>query len=297
MSEVTISSATPVLATLAAERFLRSIGYTGPIWVSYENSTAGVVINMTDTVLGTGGFGAGDNFVSLDNLTGSNFNDQVIGNSLNNLIIGLDGNDTLLGQVGDDTLQGGNNSDILLGGTGADVIDGGAGTDIAAYWNAIAGITLDMANMAVNTGEAAGDSFVSIEQINATGFADSISGDAAVNSIYGGAGNDTLVGRAGNDLLSGDAGDDSLLGGDDADTLQGSTGADFIDGGAGVDMAIYWNATAAITLDMSTRRWAPVKPPAMCWPTSNRSSARASTTRSAAPRRRNGWAASAATTP
>ncbi|MCX7374026.1 MAG: VCBS domain-containing protein, partial [Alphaproteobacteria bacterium] len=252
MSDVMISSATKVRATLGAERFLRSIGYTGPIWVSYEDSTAAVVINMTDTVLGTGGFAAGDSFVSLNNLSGSNFGDQVIGNSLNNLILGLDGNDTLLGQVGDDTLEGGNNNDILLGGTGADVIDGGAGFDIAAYWNATTAITLDMADMTVNTGEAAGDSFVSIEQINATAFADSVSGDGAANSIYGGNGNDTLVGRAGNDLLSGDAGDDSLLGGEDADTLQGGAGNDLIDGGAGIDMAIYWNATAAITLDMLT---------------------------------------------
>ena len=250
MSDVMISSATTVRAMLGAERFLRSIGYTGPIWVSYEDSTAAVVINMTDTVLGTGGFAAGDSFVSLNNLSGSNFGDLLVGNSLNNLILGLDGNDTLQGRVGDDTLQGGNNNDILEGGAGADVIDGGAGFDLAVYWNSTAAIRLDMADMAVNTGDAAGDSFVSIEQINGTAFADSISGDGAANSIYGGDGNDTLVGRAGSDLLSGDAGDDSLLGGDDADTLQGSMGADVIDGGAGIDSAIYWNATVAITLDM-----------------------------------------------
>ena len=62
----------------------------------------------------TGGAGS-DTLISIENLTGSAFNDTLTGDASDNVISGRAGNDTLNGGGGDDTL------------------DGGAGTDTASY--------------------------------------------------------------------------------------------------------------------------------------------------------------------
>src|SRR5262249_53545983 len=50
-----------------------------------------------------------------------------------------------------------------------------------------------------NTGDAAGDTYVSIENLAGSAFADHLSGDANPNKIDGGPGIDTMTGGAGND--------------------------------------------------------------------------------------------------
>src|SRR4029078_1420791 len=68
-------------------------------------------------------------------------------------------------------------------------------------------VTVDLANPANNAGDAAGDSYASIEGIFGTGF------------------NDTITGNGGNNLLFGAYGDDILIGGGGADELHGGPGA------------------------------------------------------------------------
>ncbi|MEP1571697.1 DUF5801 repeats-in-toxin domain-containing protein [Roseibium album] len=79
-----------------------------------------------------------DNLVSIENVTGSDFNDTIFGDGQANTISGGEGNDFIAGFGGNDTLIGGaGNDDIfgvlgnnkLAGGTGQDRLFGGTGAD------------------------------------------------------------------------------------------------------------------------------------------------------------------------
>jgi len=107
----------------------------------------------------------------------------------------------LSGLAGNDTLDGGNGDDILIGGAGGDIMTGGAGIDTASYATATAGVTANMTTPAQNTGDAASDTYNTIENLLGSAFADTLRGDANANSIEGGTGNDTLTGNAGNDTF------------------------------------------------------------------------------------------------
>ncbi|SEL70428.1 M10 family metallopeptidase C-terminal domain-containing protein [Xaviernesmea oryzae] len=150
----------------------------------------------------------GDERSLIENVEGGSGNDLIIGNQAANQLAGGAGNDTLFGADGDD---------VLIGGAGADKLDGGAGNDTASYARAKAGLRVDLAHPGINTGEAAGDSFVSIENLTGSRFADRLSGDD---------GNNVLDGGAGKDVILGGAGDDWLIGGLGADVLTGGSGAD-----------------------------------------------------------------------
>src|SRR5204862_147185 len=124
----------------------------------------------------------------------------------NDTFVGSGGNDSFAGQGGNDLLQGNNGDDTLEGGSGADTLDGGSGVDIASYVNASTGLTVSLASPAFNTGEAAGDIYITIEGLSGSNFADTLIGDAGTNTLSGGAGDDQLDGGAGNDTLDGGAG-------------------------------------------------------------------------------------------
>ena len=105
-------------------------GGAGSDTAAYEFSSGGVTVGLD----GSGTFGAdaqGDTLISIENLTGSNYNDTLTGSS---------GANILKGGVGNDTLRGLGGNDILDGGLGNDVIDGGSGTDKVTYANAAAGL-------------------------------------------------------------------------------------------------------------------------------------------------------------
>lgn len=152
------------------------------------------------------------------------------------------GADFLTGGAGADTLMGLAGDDTLMGGIGADILNGGDGFDWTSHANASAGIYFNFANLALNTGEAAGDSFVSIEGVIGSAFNDQLLGDGLDNDLQGG---------AGQDLIWGAAGADSLWGGVGNDTLDGGMGADFLDGGAGFDWASYASGDNFL-LDLAT---------------------------------------------
>jgi serralysin len=166
------------------------------------------------------GIAAGDSYLSIENLYGTNFADSLRGNAGTNAIWSGNGNDILNGRGGNDHLVAGNGNDLLLGGAGGDVLDGAAGTDGAQYNDAPAGLIADLQVATSNTGIAAGDSYISIENLYGTNFADSLRGNAGANAIWGGNGNDILNGRGGDDRLIGGPGNDKLTGGIGKDVFQ-----------------------------------------------------------------------------
>ncbi len=126
-------------------------------------------------------------------------------------IIGTGGADVLTGTAAADRISGFAGNDTLIGGGGADTLNGGSEFDIASYSNATVGVTANLTTPALNTGDAAGDVYSSIEGLIGSGFNDVLTGDLNANTIAGGAGNDTIDGGAGNDTLTGGAGNDVFI--------------------------------------------------------------------------------------
>src|SRR6185436_118783 len=120
----------------------------------------------------------------------------------------------LFGGAGNDFLIGSSGEDILEGGAGADRMEGSDDFDTASYASSKAGVTVDLSNNANNAGgDAAGDTFSSIEQLIGSAFNDSLTGGSGSNGLYGGKGNDSLFGGSEGDFLEGGAGADTLDGG------------------------------------------------------------------------------------
>ena len=116
---------------------------------------------------------------------------------------------------------------MLLGGIGADVLDGGNGTrDRVQYNDSTGGLRIDLTNAATNTGIAAGDTFVGIEDIYGSVHSDSIFGNTGGNVLWGDAGQDLFGAGAGNDTIYGGAGNDAMGGGAGNDLMYGGTGND-----------------------------------------------------------------------
>ncbi len=192
-------------------------------WAYYASSLVGVTVNMGDTALNTGE-AIGDTYINIENLVGSRHNDTLTGDSFNNFVRGLQG---------DDALYGGSGNDFLRGDQGADLHNGGAGVDWAYYATSSAAVTIDLGAGAASGGDAAGDSFISIERVYGSRFDDSLTGDSGVNYLRGSFGNDTLMGGGGTDFL------------------QGDSGADVLDGGAGSDWAYYVSAGTSLIINLA----------------------------------------------
>lgn len=99
-------------------------GGSGYDWAYYTGSTSAVTVNLALTTAQVTGGAGSDTLISIENLKGSNYNDNFTGNSAANILEGGAGNDALNGGTGNDT---------LIGGAGKDAITGGAGYDIFKF--------------------------------------------------------------------------------------------------------------------------------------------------------------------
>ena len=185
-------------------------GGVGSDFTSYAGAAAGVIVSLANPAINAGD-AAGDTYNSVENLIGSGFDDTLNGTNGVNDIRGDAGIDAIKGYDGNDKLYGQDGNDTLIGGVGADYLSGGAGTDTASYAGATAKVIVSLANPAINSGDAAGDTFNSIENLIGTSFDDTLNGASGANIINGGAGNDFMKGYAGNDTLTGGAGIDNFI--------------------------------------------------------------------------------------
>ena len=159
----------------------------------------------------------------IENAFGGSGSDLISGNAVGNLLRGNGGADSLYGIDG---------NDVLNGGAGGDYLNGGNGLDTASYSTAATAVTVNIATPGANTGEAAGDRLVLIENIEGSGFSDILTGDGLANTLMGGRGNDQLNGGLGND------------------SLVGGLGADYLNGGTGVDLVSYADSTVGLRVSL-----------------------------------------------
>jgi Ca2+-binding RTX toxin-like protein len=184
---------------------------------SYVLATEGLTLFMGGGTFNSGE-AKGDVHTSIEGLIGSNFSDIIGGDAGINELRGLDGNDFIYGRAGVDTLIGDDGNDVLSGGLDRDRLDGGGGIDVAFYRDATSGLTASLLSGG-GTGEAAGDTYLNIENIWGSDFNDVLTGDNGAGQVYGFAGNDQLSGLDGEDYFYGGQGFDTLTGGAGVDNF------------------------------------------------------------------------------
>ena len=179
----------------------RLIGGNGSDTASYAGNGSAVTASLA-IHSARGGDATGDTFDSIENLTGSAFNDTLIGDAGINVLTGGAGNDRIDGRGGADTMIGGAGTDIYsVDDTGDKIVEAaGQGNDIAY-------VSVNGYVMADN-----------LERLVLTGSAYLATGNDSDNVMRGaGSGFHELHGAGGND---------QLLGGTDGDNLYGGTGND-----------------------------------------------------------------------
>lgn len=211
---------------------------------SYADSDTGVTVNLISQ-FNKGGASA-DRLRSIENLIGSDWNDELIGNNRSNVMRGGDGDDRLKALGGHDRVFGDAGNDRIIAGTGRDYYDGGSGSDtlVLSRLNAGAHVWLSQNK---SGGSLQGDRIFLIENLIGTRFDDRLSGNNGDNIISGQRGDDILSGGAGNDRLHGGGGHDRIRGNAGADILNGDAGNDILSGGTGEDIFVFTSGNDRIT--------------------------------------------------
>ncbi|MGD9508724.1 MAG: calcium-binding protein [Geminicoccaceae bacterium] len=166
-------------------------GGSGIDRASYDDASGAVTVNLALGMTLAGPAGS-DTLRSIEDVTGSAFDDTIVGSAVANRIEGGEGGDNINGREGDD------------------VLDGGGGIDTVSYWDAPAFVYVDLSSGAADFG-AGHDVLTRFESIAGSSFGDQLIGDAAVNEIHGSGGADTIVGLGGADMLTGGVGEDIFL--------------------------------------------------------------------------------------
>jgi Ca2+-binding RTX toxin-like protein len=214
--------------------------------VSYASSGAAVNVDLLRATQ-QGADAQGDTLVSIENVTGTRFGDQLRGDDLNNVFDAGFGNDFIDGRGGSDTI------DLRAWDAQPFTIAPQIGVLLRDIGDGIA-TRSTFVNVQTGFGIAETDTLRGIENVIGTNNRDHMTGNSASNRFEGGAGADTMFGAGGDDTifggsendfidggvgvdsLLGDGGDDTLLGFDNDDNLDGGDGRDVLNGGKGRDV-------------------------------------------------------------
>lgn len=219
---LTGGSADDVLSGNLGQDQLRGGG--GSDTANYSRAHSGVTASLVTGQASNDGDGSTDTFDSIENLTGSAFDDRLTGSSARNV------------------LNGGDGRDILTGGSGDDALDGGAGTDTAVFSGTRAGYTIStVGGVTTVTGADGVDVLTGVERLQ---FSDQTVLTAAGGGrfIAGTAGSEVLADTAQNDEVEAGAGDDQINLG---------LGDDRVDGGSGRDTVSISHTRASTTITMT----------------------------------------------
>ncbi len=148
-------------------------GLLGNDWLSFETASAGIAVNL-DSGTGWAGDATDDQISGIENLRGSRFGDYLFGDWQAN---------------------------ILRGDEGGDVLYGAANSDTIYYSTSPVAVRVDLSTNSATGGHADGDTLVSVENVFATAFNDTLIGDSASNTLVGWIGRDILTGNGGNDIF------------------------------------------------------------------------------------------------
>jgi Ca2+-binding RTX toxin-like protein len=212
-------------------------GTTLQVYTIFTGPTGTDTSGLADIAAGTGGsfLTAPDNDAlvkALLDIINIPPDQTIIGSNGDDTLDGGEGNDFIQGLAGNDILRGHGGIDFLDGGPGADTIDGGDGFDLATWLNESSGLTLNLANQALNAGSALGDTVTNVEAFYLTNFADTFVGGTTGVFVYGFDGNDKITGSSVSDIID------------------GGPGADTIDAGGGFDYVSYYSSATGVTLDL-----------------------------------------------
>ncbi len=214
-------------------------GGDGADTVDYSYVTSGGIqvelLDAADSVV-TIEPGDEDTLRAIENVIGTDFDDELTGSDVANI------------------LNGGDGQDIIAGGLGDDIIDGGDGLEDTVDYSAAAGaVVLDLSAapdvngfVTATTGGTETDLIKNIENIYGSSFGDTLTGDSEGQLIRAGAGNDTVFAEDGDDTVYGGLGSDVLDGGLGTDTLHFD---DLTAAGVAIDLTAL---TATYSIDAST---------------------------------------------
>ncbi|HJR44382.1 MAG TPA: hypothetical protein VJ927_02135 [Actinomycetota bacterium] len=191
-----------------------------------------------------------------DSIDGRGGNDTLCGGGKGDGLVGGAGDDALFGGRGADGLDGGDGNDTIstnagpfhyiVPGPGDDVVAGDSGEDQLDYSASDAGVVVDLGE-GTATGQGT-DTLAGIEIIYATRFDDTITGDDRPNVLVGRDGDDTLSSGGGGRLLLGFRNVEQFGA---SDVMFGGNGDDTMTGGEGFDMVGYFDAPAAMTVNLA----------------------------------------------
>lgn len=187
-------------------------GDAGSDTASFERWTQGISFDMRAGLFQDGWFHSYGDAYNVENITGTKFNDIIIGQDYDGAI---PGSNVLKGLAGDDRIEGGTNDDTLEGGAGADRLVGGGHWDTLSYLGSSAGVYVNLKTNEAFGGDAEGDTWIEMEHVQGSRFADELTGAGWHTQLYGEGGDDWFNWSGGNA--------DWFWGGEGFDTVDYST--------------------------------------------------------------------------